>query len=66
MKIKKIKVINVDIPLDSNYSGSTYEVRKRCAIVTQIFTSDGLISEVFSGDDRFRGNQTVYRSTYER
>ena len=32
---------------------------KRSVIITKIFTSDGLVSEVFSGDDRFRGDLII-------
>lgn len=56
MKIDKVKAIKVDIPLKKNFAGGTYNVDKRSVIITQIFTSDGIVSEVFSGDDRFRGN----------
>ena len=55
MKIDKVKAIKVDIPLKKNFAGGTYNVDKRSVIITQIFTSDGIVSEVFSGDDRFRG-----------
>ena len=57
MKIDKVESINVNIPLEKSFGGGTYNVEKRSAIITKIFTDDGLISEVFAGDDRFRGDQ---------
>ena len=57
MRIDKVESINVNIPLEKSFGGGTYNVEKRSAIITKIFTDDGLISEVFAGDDRFRGDQ---------
>mgnify|MGYP001230525788 FL=1 len=59
MKIDKVKAIKVDIPLKKNFAGGTYNVDKRSVIITKIFTSEGLVSEVFSGDDRFRGDLII-------
>ena len=56
MKIDKVEALKVDIPLDKSFGGGTYKVEKRSVIITKIFIDDGLISEVFAGDDRFRGN----------
>ena len=46
MKIDKVESINVNIPLEKSFGGGTYNVEKRSAIITKIFTDDGLISEV--------------------
>ena len=59
MKVDKIKALKIDIPLEKNFAGGTYSVDKRSVIITKIFTSDGLVSEVFSGDDRFRGDLII-------
>tara|TARA_B100001093_G_scaffold328816_1_gene313837 strand:+ start:860 stop:1984 length:1125 start_codon:yes stop_codon:yes gene_type:complete len=55
MKIDKIEVYNVNIPLNKSFGGGTYNVEKRSSIITKIFTNDGIVSEVFAGDDRYRG-----------
>ena len=59
MKIDKVEALLVEIPLDKSFGGGTYNVDKRSAIITRIYTSDGIVSEVFAGDDRFRGNVIV-------
>ena len=53
MKINKVEALKVDIPLDKSFGGGTYKVEKRSVIITKIFIDDGLVSEVFAGDDRF-------------
>lgn len=58
-KIEKIKATLVEIPLKENFLGGTYEVTKRSVIITQIYTKEGLVSEVFCGDDRFRSPEIV-------
>jgi D-galactarolactone cycloisomerase len=52
MKIKKIEAIAIEIPLTKDFGGSTYQVLKRVTVVTRIRTSDGLVSEVYNGDNR--------------
>ena len=52
MKIRDIDVIPIDIPLRKVFGGSKYTVPKRCTIVTRIRTDDGLVSEIYNGDDR--------------
>ena len=58
-KIEKIKATLVEIPLKESFKGGTYEVTKRSVIITQIYTKEGLVSEVFCGDDRFRSPEIV-------
>jgi L-alanine-DL-glutamate epimerase-like enolase superfamily enzyme len=52
MKLERIEPIAIDIPLSKNFGGATYSVLKRCTVVTRLTTSDGLISEVYNGDNR--------------
>tara|TARA_A100001015_G_scaffold321486_1_gene452493 strand:- start:2083 stop:3207 length:1125 start_codon:yes stop_codon:yes gene_type:complete len=56
MKIDKVRAINIDIPLEKKFSGGTYDINKRSVLITRIYTADGLVSETFCGDDRFRGH----------
>lgn len=58
MKIEKIEAIAISIPLKKNFGGSTYDVKKRCAIVTRIHAG-GLVSEVYNGDNRAHGPELV-------
>jgi len=52
MKIDRIDTIAIEIPLTKDFGGSTYHVTKRCTVITRIRTSDGLVSEVYNGDNR--------------
>ena len=55
MRITGIEAIAIDIPLTRNFGGSTYSVLKRSTVVTRLATSDGLVSEVYNGDNREHG-----------
>ena len=59
MRIHSVEAIAVEIPLRRNFGGSTYAVRKRCTIVTRVRTDDGLVSEVYNGDNRESGPELV-------
>ena len=59
MKLDSIEAIAVAIPLKKNFGGSTYSVLKRCTVVTRLRTSDGLVSEVYNGDNREYGGEIV-------
>ncbi|HET6608275.1 MAG TPA: hypothetical protein VFG62_16485, partial [Rhodopila sp.] len=52
MKITNITVIAIEIPLARNFGGSKYNVTKRCTLVTRMETDQGLVSEVYNGDNR--------------
>ncbi len=54
-KIHSIEAIAVDIPLTRNFGGSTYSVLKRSTVVTRLRTADGLVGQVYNGDDRSHG-----------
>ena len=55
MRIHSIDAIAIDIPLTKNFGGSTYAVLKRSTVVTRLRTEDGLVSEVYNGDNREHG-----------
>jgi D-arabinonate dehydratase len=65
MKLESVEAIAVDIPLTKNFGGSTYSVLKRCTVVTRLKTSDGLVSEVYNGDNRVHGAEIVRLITDE-
>lgn len=52
MRIQEIENIPLEIPLRKNFGGSTYNVLKRCTVITRIKTDDGLVSQVYNGDNR--------------
>jgi len=59
MRIRNIEAIALEIPLKKNFGGSTYNVLTRCTIVTRLVTEDGLVSEVYNGDNRDDGRAMV-------
>ena len=59
MRIHSIDAIAVDIPLTQNFGGATYSVLKRSTVITRLRTEDGLVSEVYNGDNREQGPQIV-------
>src|SRR3954463_8760410 len=59
MTLESIEPITIEIPLKTNFGGSTYSVLKRCTVVTRLATSDGLVSEVYNGDNREHGAEIV-------
>ena len=58
MRIDKIEALAISIPLKKNFGGSTYDVKKRCTIVTRMHAG-GLVSEVYNGDNRAHGAEIV-------
>src|SRR3989442_9035279 len=55
MRIHGIDAIALDIPLKKDFGGSTYHVLKRSTVITRMRTQDGLVSEVYNGDNRAHG-----------
>jgi D-arabinonate dehydratase len=52
MKISQVKAIPVRMPLAHVFPGSTYEIRERCTIITEIHTDEGHVGRTFLGDNR--------------
>src|SRR5262249_44781204 len=59
MRIETVDAIAIEIPLKKNFGGSTYTVLTRCTVVTRMRTTDGLVSEVYNGDNREHGREIV-------
>ena len=57
MRIAAVEAIAVDIPLSKNFGGSTYSVLKRSTVITRLRTEEGLVSNVYNGDNRAHGAQ---------
>ena len=57
MRITAVEAIAVDIPLSRNFGGSTYNVLKRSTVITRLRTEEGLVSNVYNGDNRAHGVQ---------
>jgi D-galactarolactone cycloisomerase len=48
--IDRIETIALRAPLGRRFSGSAYSMDNRCTIITRLYTADGLVSEVYTGD----------------
>jgi D-galactarolactone cycloisomerase len=59
MRVHSVDAIPIDIPLAKNFGGSTYTVLKRSTVITRMRTDDGLVSEVYNGDNREHGREIV-------
>lgn len=59
MRISDVDAIAIDIPLKKNFGGSTYSVLKRSTVITRLRTQEGLVSEVYNGDNREAGPEIV-------
>lgn len=55
MRITAVEAIAIDIPLEKNFGGSTYSVLKRSTVITRLRTDEGLVSNVYNGDNRAHG-----------
>lgn len=59
MRIDKIEAIAIEVPLPKPFAGATYTVPTRNTIITRIYTDDGLVSEVYNGDNRKCGPEVA-------
>jgi L-alanine-DL-glutamate epimerase-like enolase superfamily enzyme len=48
--IERIETLALRAPLGRRFSGSAYSMDNRCTIITRMTTSDGVTSEVYTGD----------------
>ena len=59
MKIIAVEALAIEIPLPRQFAGSVYAMTTRCAVITRLRTDDGLVSEVYNGDNREHGREIV-------
>ena len=50
-KIKSIEAIPVRMPLNKVYKGSYYYMDDRVTVVTRLTTEDGIVGEIYNGDE---------------
>lgn len=50
LKIERIETIALKAPLARRFEGSAYSMVSRTTIITRLYTSDGVVSEVYNGD----------------
>lgn len=51
MKIERIEVVPLVVPLAETFRGSKYSMSERATLITRIYTNDGLIGESYNGDE---------------
>lgn len=47
---ERIETVALRVPLHKRYSGSAYSMKNRCTIITRLFTREGIVGEVYTGD----------------
>jgi D-arabinonate dehydratase len=48
--IERVEVVALQIPLEKSFSGSSYRIEKKMAIVTRVHCSDGITGEAVNGE----------------
>ncbi|MEO8606495.1 MAG: mandelate racemase/muconate lactonizing enzyme family protein [Chloroflexota bacterium] len=57
LTIQKIETEALRIPLNRIYKGSKYSMQNRCTIITRVYTHQGVVGEVYTGDtDKEQGD----------
>ena len=51
LRIERIEMIPIRVPLPFTYSGSYYRMRNRCTIITRVHTADGIVGEAYNADE---------------
>ena len=52
MKIRDVSVKLVSVPLTRVFKGSTYQIEKRCTVIVRVETDEGIVGEIYSGDEK--------------
>jgi L-alanine-DL-glutamate epimerase-like enolase superfamily enzyme len=53
LKITEIKTIPLEMPLTHPFPGSTYSITKRCTLITEVNTDEGIAGVTFLGDNKY-------------
>lgn len=51
MKIERIEVVPLVVPLAETFRGSKYSMSERATLITRIYTDDGIVGECYNGDE---------------
>jgi D-galactarolactone cycloisomerase len=51
LEIAAIETVPLVVPLEREYRGSYYAMRTRACVVTRVRTKDGIVGEVYAGDE---------------
>ena len=51
LRIERIECVPLSMPLPRTFRGSNYFMTHRCTIITRVYTSAGIVGEVYNGDE---------------
>ena len=51
MRIERIEVVPLEVPLSRTFHGSYYSMSSRATLITRIHTDEGLVGECYNGDE---------------
>ncbi|GIU92855.1 MAG: mandelate racemase [Acidimicrobiia bacterium] len=51
MKIERLEVIPIKVPLGTTFQGSKYAMSSRATLITRIYTDSGVVGESYNGDE---------------
>ena len=51
LRIERIECVPLSMPLPRTFRGSNYFMTHRCTIITRVYTSAGIIGEIYNGDE---------------
>src|SRR5215475_1050786 len=51
LTIQRIECVPLSMPLPRTFRGSNYFMTHRCTIITRIYTAEGIVGEVYNGDE---------------
>src|SRR5882672_5526545 len=51
LSIERIECIPLSMPLPRTFRGSNYYMTHRCTIITRVYTAEGIVGEVYNGDE---------------
>ncbi len=51
MKIDRIEVVPLVVPLARTFHGSNYSMSERATLITRVYTDEGIVGEIYNGDE---------------
>ena len=51
MKIERIEVVPLVVPLAETFRGSNYSMSERATLITRVHTDEGIVGEIYNGDE---------------
>src|SRR5579862_2315879 len=51
LTVQRIECVPLCMPLPRTFRGSSYFMTHRCTIITRVYTAEGVVGEVYNGDE---------------